>query len=138
MAPQGPATWRIQNGQVVGTVQGDGGWLVSNRGYQDVGVQFAFRCAGECQSGVLLGMEKQGDSTKGLYISLAPGDLSAYEMTLNAQGQEVARTKPRKTREAGAKADAVDKNRAMLLGRSVTPWQCPSRIKHSPQRMERH
>jgi hypothetical protein len=90
---QGPATWRVQNGQVVGTVQGDGGWLVSNRGYQDVGVQFAFRCTGECQSGVLLGMEKQGDSTKGLYISLAPDDLSAYELTLNAQGQEVARTK---------------------------------------------
>ncbi len=91
--PEGAATWRVQNGEVTGTVKGDGGWLVSNLGYQDVGVKFAFRCTGECQTGLLLGMEKDGNNTKGLYISLDQDDLSAYQLTLNAQGQEVARTK---------------------------------------------
>src|ERR1051326_1239195 len=53
-----------------------------------------FRCTGGCQTGVLIGMEKSGDHMTGIFLSLADNDLSAYEMTLDAQGHEIERHKP--------------------------------------------
>ncbi len=94
--PQGQATWRVEHGEVAGTVQqgGSGGWLVLNDSYQEVGLRFWFRCSADCQTGVLLGMQKAGDRTTGAYLSLAEGDLGRYEMTLGGQGQEISREKP--------------------------------------------
>jgi hypothetical protein len=92
---RGSAAWRVEQGHIVAKVLpgGGGGWLWSDRSYQDLGVKFSFRCRGECRTGILLGAEKSGAHTKGLYIALEPGDVSAYEMTLGANADEVARTK---------------------------------------------
>ena len=91
----GPNSWRVDRGELVGTVQAGsmGSWLVYERAFQDLGVTFSFRCAAGCQSGILLGMEKVGDGTKGVFVSLANGDFNAYEITLDAQGQEVNRVR---------------------------------------------
>ncbi len=91
----GPNSWRVDRGELVGTVQqgSTGSWLVQDRGFQDLALKFSFRCAAGCQSGILLGMEKDGDRTKGLFVSLASGDFNAYEVTLDAQGQEVDRVR---------------------------------------------
>ncbi len=103
--------WRAEKGEIVGTMRQSAGWLVHDRAYQDMAMTFSFRCATGCQTGVLIGMEKDGDRTNGIYISLAEGDLAAYEMTLDSQGQEIARHKPT---SGGARAGRGGGGRAQL------------------------
>ncbi len=90
----GPAAWRAANGEIVATMSQTGGWLVQDQSWQDLSLKFSFRSTGGSRTGVLLGMEKAGDNTTGIYVSLAEGDLSAYEMTVDPQGREVERHKP--------------------------------------------
>ena len=92
----GQAEWRAENGQVVATPKGGGGWLVLDHSYQDIGVYTQFRCAAACETGVLLRAEKTATGMKGIYVALSDPDLSTYSVTIDAQGQIVARDKLRR------------------------------------------
>src|SRR4051794_20333898 len=51
----GHATWRAENGEIIGKPDSpDGGWLILDKGYQDVKFYTEFRCAATCDGGVLL------------------------------------------------------------------------------------
>src|SRR6266436_27505 len=90
----GQAEWRASNGEILGTPKSEsGGWLVLDRGYQDVEFFASFRCAGACKAGVLLRAEKTADGMKGVYVSLTDGDVAPYNLILDAQGNEVSRSK---------------------------------------------
>jgi hypothetical protein len=89
----GQAEWRAENGEVIATPKGGGGWLVLDRSYQDVGLYTQFRCAGDC--GVLLRAEKTPSGMKGIYVALGDADLGTYSVTIDAQGQIVERNKLR-------------------------------------------
>jgi hypothetical protein len=90
----GQADWRADHGEIVGTPKNaNGGWLVLDRGYQDVQFYASFRCAGTCKAGVLLRAEKTADGTKGVYVSLTDGDVAPYNLILDAKGNEVSRSK---------------------------------------------
>src|SRR5678815_5849064 len=68
----GQATWRAENGEIVGTpTSADGGWLLINPGYQDVLFAGSFRCAAACSAGVMLRTENTSGGTKGIFTSLA-------------------------------------------------------------------
>ena len=55
----GQATWRAENGEIIGTPTGpDGGWLLLESGYQDVQVAASYKCAGECTAGIMVRSEK--------------------------------------------------------------------------------
>jgi hypothetical protein len=84
----GQATWKVENGEIVGTpTSPDGGWLLLKDGYQDVEVGGDFKCAGDCKVGVMLRSEKTADGTKGLYAVLAGGDRAAEAVVVDAQGK---------------------------------------------------
>jgi 3-keto-disaccharide hydrolase/FG-GAP-like repeat len=89
----GQADWRAENGEIIGTPGQGGGWLVLDKGYQDIAFYSSFRCSGACKTGVLLRAEKTSDGLKGVYVSLAEGDVASYDLLLDAQGNEVHRTK---------------------------------------------
>ncbi|MCU1232581.1 MAG: hypothetical protein JWP63_548 [Candidatus Solibacter sp.] len=89
----GPSEWRAEEGEIVGSPRKSGGWLVLDKGYQDIAFYASFRCTGGCKSGVLLRAGKTADGSKGIYVSLAEGDVNVYDLTLDAQGREVAREK---------------------------------------------
>jgi hypothetical protein len=91
----GNATWRVENGEILGTPSSGGGWLVLNKSFQDVRVNASFRCSGECETGVLLRAEKAADGLKGVYVSLKEGDVATYRITLDSNGRETNRTKLR-------------------------------------------
>ena len=58
----GNATWRVENGELIGTASSDdGGWLILNKSFQDVDVVTSFRCSSACDTGVLLRAEKTPD-----------------------------------------------------------------------------
>ena len=58
----GHANWRAENGEITGRPEtADGGWLVLDKGYQDVKLYAEFRCADNCDAGVLARMEKVAD-----------------------------------------------------------------------------
>src|ERR1700678_2205630 len=51
---QGPAQWRVENGELLGSCDAPGGgWLATERGFEDFVIRFAFRSAGG-EAGVLL------------------------------------------------------------------------------------
>jgi hypothetical protein len=108
---------------VGGEIAGAGaGWLVSDRSYQDFSIKFSFRAAGGGQAGVLIGMEQEGDRSSGIYVSFAPGDLGAYLMSVDAQGQEIERHKPvLPARVGGTPPAAVAPATGASAGRSQTP-----------------
>ena len=92
--PIGQANWRAQNGEIIGS--GSGGWLISDRSYQDVAVFASFRCAAGCQTGVLLRAERTPDGgLKGVFVSLNEGNLATYRVTLDAQGVEKSKERLR-------------------------------------------
>src|SRR5271156_1691991 len=51
---QGPAQWRVENGELLGSCDAPGGgWLATERGFEDFVLRFAFRSTGG-EAGVLL------------------------------------------------------------------------------------
>lgn len=93
--PLGAADWKAQNGEIVGTPKSpDGGWLVLNKAYQDVAFFSNVTCTAGCKAGVLLRAERTPDGgMKGIFVSLAEGDLASYAVTLDAQGRTQQRKK---------------------------------------------
>src|SRR5882757_8817074 len=91
----GQADWSAQNGELAGKAKpgGNGGWLVLDKSYQDIGFFASFHCTGECKTGVLLRAEKTADGMKGLYVSLTGEDLSLNRVTLDPEGKELTREK---------------------------------------------
>ena len=89
----GHATWRAESGQITATpLDRDGGWLVLEKGYQDVEMYTEFSCGSECEGGILLRAEKTANGgLKGVYVALPNGD--AYDVTLNSDGKELTRTR---------------------------------------------
>ena len=68
-------------------------YLALDKGYQDIEFYTEFRCAEKCDAGVLLRAEKTPDGGwKGVYVSL-DGDPGPYDITLNAEGKELTRTR---------------------------------------------
>jgi hypothetical protein len=93
----GQADWKINQGEITGTPRagGKGGWLVLDRSLQDVGLNMSFRCADGCKTGVLLRAEKTPQGMKGIFVSLNAGEIGAYRVTLDAEGQELTRERLR-------------------------------------------
>ncbi len=91
----GGADWKAENGEITGKATGSGGWLVLDRSLQDTGFYSAFRCTGLCDTGVLLRMTKTAGGMTGTYLSIKGGELEAENLTLDAQGNVVARVKLR-------------------------------------------
>lgn len=89
----GQADWRATQGEISGTVRGDGGaWLVLDKSYQDVEFSTDFHCSARCDAGVLLRAEKTSDGgLKGVYVSLSDGDVNTYDLTVGPDGKEVSR-----------------------------------------------
>jgi hypothetical protein len=93
----GHANWRADSGEIVGTPQSnDGGWLMLDRSYQDVGLYAEFRCTSGCETGALFRVEKTADGWKGIYVSLTEAETPSYSVTLDAQGKILTRDKLRR------------------------------------------
>ena len=91
----GAAQWRAENGEIIGkaTPGGAGGWLVLDKGLQDLMFYANVKCDGACKTGVLVRAEKTADGgMRGAYVSLTDGDFASYIVTLDAQGVETSRT----------------------------------------------
>ena len=90
----GGAAWKATNGTIEGSGTPSSGWLVSDRKFQDVRVFVRLQCQGPCDAGLLLRAERTKDNgLQGDYVSLSDGDLNTYQVTLDAQGNEVSRVK---------------------------------------------
>jgi hypothetical protein len=89
----GHANWRAENGEITATSQAqEGGWLMLDKSYQDLEFYTEFRCARECNAGLMLRAEKTPEGGwKGVYVSLS-GEGGSYNVTLNAEGKELSRT----------------------------------------------
>jgi hypothetical protein len=99
----GQATWRAENGEIIGTPTGpDGGWLLLETGYQDVQVAASYRCAGECTAGIMVRSEKGADGTRGVYTVIAADERTTATVTVDAQGR-IASREPL-ARSAGSQA----------------------------------
>jgi len=68
---------------------------VLDRSCQDIGFFASFRCEGNCNTGVLLRAQKTATGMKGIYVSLTPGDLGSYRVTLDGEGRELSRERLR-------------------------------------------
>lgn len=88
---EGSAAWKAVDGEVTGSAANGPGWLLSDKPLQDVGFFSSFRCSGACDTGVLLRAEKTAGGMKGIFVSLKPGDLATYRVTLDANGKELTR-----------------------------------------------
>jgi hypothetical protein len=90
----GHANWRAESGEITANPQTpDGGWLMLDKGYQDVKFYTEFRCADKCDVGVLLRTEKTSEGGwKGVYVALTD-EGGSYDLTLSADGKELNRTR---------------------------------------------
>ena len=88
MQQLGAATWRAENGEIIGTPTApEGGWLLLDKGYQDVQFAAAYRCAAGCTAGVMVRSEKSPDGTRGVYTLLSGDERSTAAVTVDAQGK---------------------------------------------------
>src|SRR6478752_4182551 len=89
----GAATWHAESGTIAASAKsGSGGWLILNKGYEDVILKFAFNCT-SCDGGVLLrDAPLDGGNTSGLYVPLSGPDVAnVYRVRLDGQGKELDR-----------------------------------------------
>jgi len=94
----GAAEWKAEGGEIVGKGTAGYGWLVLDRSLQDVGAYAAFRCAGACDTGILVRMAKAASGWTGTYLSIKGTDLGAYSVVLDDHGGIVARERLRDAR----------------------------------------
>lgn len=100
---QGPARWRVENGELLGSCDAaGGGWLEMHRGFEDFVLRFAFRpTSGE--AGVLLRNAPlnwsryshpadRSDRTRGVYVPLVGGRAGEMSvLTLDTKGKQIER-----------------------------------------------
>ena len=130
----GPATWKAENGELVGrATDSAGGWLLMDKPLQDVQFFANLKCAGPCKAGVLLRGEKQADGgLRGIYVSFSDGDIVQYRVTLDAQGKETGRSRIGPAPAAGSAAattaagsltaNAWNPIKINLWGETVRSW----------------
>ena len=88
----GHASWSASNGVITGKPNApEGGWLLTDKGYQDVEFYAEFRCTEKCDAGFMVraGMTADG-GLKGVYVPLT-GERGTFEVTLDKDGKEVNR-----------------------------------------------
>ena len=93
----GDAEWQANNGELIGKAKANsnGGWLVLDNGYQDVGFHALFKSTGNSETALLFRMEKVSDGYRGVLLSLKKGDVVPYSILLDANGKEIKREKLR-------------------------------------------
>ncbi|MFI5130495.1 MAG: FG-GAP-like repeat-containing protein [Chitinophagales bacterium] len=93
----GDAEWQGNNGELIGKAKANsnGGWLVLDNGYQDIGFHALFKSTGNSETAIMLRMEKVADGYRGVLLSLKKDDIAPYSVTLDAQGKETKREKLR-------------------------------------------
>lgn len=87
----GEADWRAENDEIIGDASSGDGWLILNKSYQDVGFRTLFKCAGNCDTGVMFRMEKTENGYTGVFMSLNQDDLIPYRVMLNEGGEITSR-----------------------------------------------
>lgn len=117
---QGPAQWRVENGELLGSCETrGGGWLATQRGFEDFVLKFAFRSSGE-EMGVLLRNasldwsrfshpEHAGGRSMGIYVALTGAHAGGVSLlTLDAEGKEIDRKPiPAPVHEDAGSADKI-------------------------------
>ncbi len=90
----GQADWKAKDGEITATATpGNAGWLILDKGYQEIAVHFAFKCDANTEIGLLLRAEKTADGYKGLLLAIKNGEAVNYRVTLDARGKELSREK---------------------------------------------
>ncbi len=93
----GDAEWQASNGEIIGKAKPNstGGWLVLDKGYQDIGVHALFKSTGNSETAILFRMEKVNEGYRGVLLSLKKDDVTPYSILLDANGKEISREKLR-------------------------------------------
>ena len=99
----GDAEWQAKDGELIGKAKtnSNGGWLILDKGYQDIGFHTLFKATGNSETAVLLRMEKIEGGYRGVLLSLKKHDVLPYSVTLDAQGKEIKREKLRRAGDIG-------------------------------------
>jgi len=94
----GDAEWSAHNGELIGRAKAgsNGGWLVLDESYQDVGLHTKFMTTGNAATAVLLRMEKTADGYQGVLLDLGADGVNSYHVTLDASGHEISRDELRR------------------------------------------
>lgn len=91
----GGAQWSAISGVITGKATNAPGWLVLDQAYQDPGLYSAFRCDGDCETGILLRLSKIDGGMRGTFISIRNGAVEADKVALNSDGGITSREKLR-------------------------------------------
>ncbi len=93
----GDAEWQAKNGELIGKAKANsnGGWLVLDKGYQDIGFHALFKSIDGGETALLLRMEKSDDGYQGVLLSLKKDDIAPYSISLDTHGKEIKREKLR-------------------------------------------
>ena len=93
----GNADWQAKDGELIGKTKTgtDGGWLVLDNGFQDIGFHALFKTTGSGETAVLLRMEKTGNGYSGVLLSLKKDDIAPYSVSLDANGKITERIRLR-------------------------------------------
>jgi hypothetical protein len=89
----GDADWGAQEGELIGKAKpgSNGGWLVLNHQYQDVGFHALFKCTGNSETALLFRREKVDRGYRGVLLSLKKNNVVPYSVIFDEQGKEIKR-----------------------------------------------
>ena len=119
----GNASWRAENGEIVGTPKtAEGGWLILDKPLQDVQFASTFRCTGGCRAGVMLRTQSTPEGMQGVYVALPEGEnpAAAFALKLDPQGREIQREPLNRAGRHGPV------HRATAGKRTGRPGACPA------------
>lgn len=83
----GSAEWQAEEGVLTGRTasENDSGWLIFDRSYQDVAFRALFKCSTDCDTGILLRVEKAGEDMNAIFLSVKD-EVIPYRVTIDQDG----------------------------------------------------
>ena len=91
------ADWQAKDGDLIGKAKANsnGGWLMMDSGYQDIGFHALFKSTGNSETALMFRTEKINEGFRGVLLSLKKDSIELYSVLLDERGKEIKREKLR-------------------------------------------
>ncbi|HEY4325049.1 MAG TPA: FG-GAP-like repeat-containing protein [Mucilaginibacter sp.] len=91
----GNNSWQASDREITVNTNNRSALLISNRSFQDIGLNLLVKVAPGAEAGIIFRLEKTSNGYKGILVSIKDDEAVSYRITLDGQGKELSREKLR-------------------------------------------
>lgn len=121
----GEADWNASGERIVGNARSGPGLFMFEKSYQNIAFYSRFRCAGECDAGIIIRAKETPDGMEAILVAIEDGTLNPYRVTLDETGQIISRKSARSDNAQPRDGDYASD----IIARATEAFTAPVQIK---------